>query len=132
MVMNIGQFKEKNYVAVADDIAAVVNASVPSGVKVIFETCMLNENETIDACILSVLSGATFVKTSTGFNTGGATPEAIDIMLATVGHSAQVKVSGGVRDYPTAMKFLKVGVERIGTSSGIGIVNGGTPTGSGY
>ena len=130
--MNVGKFKDKDYVAVADDIAAVVDASAPSGVKVIFETCLLNEQEIIDASILSVLAGATFVKTSTGFNKGGATPEAIDAMIATVGHAAQVKASGGVRDYAMAMKYLKIGVQRIGTSSGVAIIKGAAPTAGSY
>lgn len=131
MVMNIGAFKDGNYRAVYEDIAAVVEASAPAIVKVIFETCLLSREETIDACILSVAAGAAFVKTSTGFNKGGATPEAIDAMLATVGNEAQVKASGGVRDRASVLAYITAGVRRIGTSSGVAIV-AGKPAGSGY
>ena len=131
MVMNIGAFKDGNYKLVYDDIAAVVEASAPAIVKVIFETCLLTRDDCIDACILSVAAGAHFVKTSTGFNKGGATPEMIDAMLATVGNEALVKASGGVRDGAAAAAYISAGVSRIGTSSGIAIISG-AKSGGGY
>lgn len=132
MVMNVGAMKDKNYQAVYEDIKAVKTACGPQVVlKVIFETCLLTEEQILDASILSVAAGAEYVKTSTGFSTGGATPEAIDIMLAVVGKSAKVKASGGVRDRDASQQYVSIGVERIGTSSGIAIVTGGAG-GSGY
>ncbi|AAZ12632.1 deoxyribose-phosphate aldolase, putative [Trypanosoma brucei brucei TREU927] len=123
MVINVGAVKERNYCLVYSDIKAVVDACGHNvTTKVIFETCLLTPEEIIDCCILSVAAGASFVKTSTGFNIGGATPEAVDMMLATVGNEAKVKVSGGVRDRETALQYVKVGVSRIGTSSGIAII----------
>lgn len=125
MVMNVGAMVEKDYKAVLQDIRAVKAAcGSTAALKVIFETCLLKEEDIIDACILSVAAGAEFVKTSTGFSTGGATPEAIDIMLAVVGNAASVKASGGVRDVVSVSQYISVGVQRIGTSSGIAIVTG--------
>lgn len=125
MVMNVGALKDNDYKAVYDDIKAVKDACSSKAIlKVILETCLLNRDEIIDASILSVAAGAEFVKTSTGFSTGGATPEAIDTMLAVVGNTASVKASGGVKDNSTAAQYISVGVKRIGTSSGIAIVEG--------
>ncbi|ESL12086.1 deoxyribose-phosphate aldolase [Trypanosoma rangeli SC58] len=124
MVLNVGALKDKNFRFVLEDIRAVLAVCPPHvTTKVIFETCLLTEEEIIDSAIISVAAGATFVKTSTGFNRGGgATPEAIDIMLAVVGRAAKVKASGGVRDWSTALQYVKAGVARLGTSSGIAIV----------
>lgn len=121
-VINVAQLKSKNYKYIYDEIKAIVDAC-PSNVtvKVIFEVCLLSSDEIIDAAILSVAAGAHFVKTSTGFSTGGATPQAIDIMLTVVGKSALVKASGGVRDRETALQYLRAGVRRIGTSASIAI-----------
>lgn len=131
MVMNVGAFKDGDLSAVYEDIKMVVEASSPGIVKVIFESCLLSLDEVIDASILSVAAGAHFVKTSTGFNKGGATPEAIDAMLAVVGNEAEVKASGGVRDAPAALAYISAGVTRIGTSSGVAIVSGKAQT-TGY
>lgn len=131
MVMNVGAMKDKNYRLVYEDIKAVVDASAPGTVKVIFETCLLTQTEIADACILSVAAGAAFVKTSTGFNKAGATPEGIDLMLAIVGNEAEVKASGGVRDFASAAAYISAGVTRIGTSSGVAIIAGKQVT-SGY
>lgn len=132
MVMNVGAMKEKNYKGVYDDIKAVKEAcGAKALLKVIFETCLLTEEEIIDASILSIAAGAEFIKTSTGFSTRGATPEAIDIMLAVAGNMASVKASGGVRDPSSAQQYVMAGVKRIGTSSGIAIVAGGASS-SGY
>nr|CCC91653.1 putative deoxyribose-phosphate aldolase [Trypanosoma congolense IL3000] len=125
MVMNVGALQDGNYRVVYDDIRAVVGACGPHvTTKVILETCLLTREQIIDSCILSVAAGASYVKTSTGFGKGGATPESIDIMLATVGNAAKVKASGGVRDRAMALEFVKAGVSRIGTSNGIAIISG--------
>jgi deoxyribose-phosphate aldolase len=129
MVMNVGAMKDGDYELVYKDIKAVVDASAPAVVKVIFESCLLTADEVMDASIMSVAAGAHFVKTSTGFNKGGATPEAIDIMLAVVGNEAKVKASGGVRTAPDALAYITAGVARIGTSSGIAIVTGAQSSG---
>ncbi|GET85969.1 deoxyribose-phosphate aldolase, putative [Leishmania tarentolae] len=125
MVINVGALKSKCYADVFKDIKGVCDVCANAGAvsKVILETCLLSEEEIMDVCIMSVAAGATFVKTSTGFSTKGATPEAVDIMLAVVGNAALVKVSGGVRDRSTAMQYIEAGVRRIGTSSGIAIVS---------
>ncbi|RNF26737.1 deoxyribose-phosphate aldolase [Trypanosoma conorhini] len=123
MVINVGALKDKDYRFVLEDIKAVLAVCPPHvTTKVIFETCLLTEEEIIDCAIMSVAAGATFVKTSTGFNSGGATPEAIDVMLAVVGRAARVKASGGVRDWVTALQYVKAGVARLGTSNGVAIV----------
>ncbi|KAK7201427.1 deoxyribose-phosphate aldolase [Novymonas esmeraldas] len=125
MVMNVGALKSKRYRDVFTDVKGVcdVCARASAVSKVILETCLLSDEEIIDACIVCVAAGATFVKTSTGFSTTGATPEAVDIMLAVVGNQAEVKASGGVRDRSTALQYVRAGVRRIGTSSGIAIVS---------
>nr|BAQ25457.1 deoxyribose-phosphate aldolase [Diplonema papillatum] len=131
MVLNIGQLLDGNYSAVLADIKAVVEAAAQkkATVKVIFETCLLTDEQIIDASILSAVAGARFVKTSTGFSKGGATPAAVDIMKTVVGDACLVKASGGVRDLETAIRYIEAGTDRIGTSSGIAIVKGGTAKG---
>ncbi|KAL7698056.1 deoxyribose-phosphate aldolase [Lotmaria passim] len=125
MVINVGKLKSKNYRYVYEDIKAVcdVCAAAKAVSKVILETCLLTEEEIIDGSILCVAAGATFVKTSTGFSTSGSTPEVVDVMLAVVGNAALVKAAGGVRDRSTALQYVRAGVRRIGTSSGIAIVS---------
>ena len=123
MVINIGALKSGNEEFVLSDIKAVVEAAGESTVKVIIETCLLTKEEKIKACQLSVEAGAAFVKTSTGFSTGGATVEDVKLMKETVGDAALVKASGGVRDTATALKMIEAGASRIGTSSGIKIVS---------
>ena len=130
MVLNVGALKEGDLQTVYDDIVEVVRASGSAKVKVIFETCLLNMTQVIDASVITVLANAAYVKTSTGFSTGGATLPVVDAMKATVGDACLVKASGGVRDAATADKYLALGVSRIGTSSGIAIVSG--KTGNGY
>lgn len=123
MVINIGYLKSKKYEEVKEDIEAVVNAAKGKAhVKVIIETCLLTNEEKVIACQLSVQAGADFVKTSTGFSTGGAKVEDVKLMKETVGDKAKVKASGAVRDYETAVAMIEAGAERIGTSSGIKIV----------
>lgn len=124
MVINIGALKDENYEAVLHDIETVVNAAGDVPVKVIIETSLLTKGEKIKACELAKKAGAAFVKTSTGFSTGGATIEDIRLMRATVGPEMGVKASGGVRNYEDAKAMIEAGATRIGASSGIEIVKG--------
>ena len=124
MVINVGALKEKNYDLFKEDIEAVVNAAKGKAiVKVIIETCLLTDEEKVKACEISKEAKADFVKTSTGFSSGGATKEDIALMRKTVGESLGVKASGGVRDYKTAMDMVNAGASRIGASASISIVN---------
>jgi len=122
MVINVGALKDKNYDFVLQDIKAVVNASKPAIVKVILETCLLTDDEKVKACELSVEAGADFVKTSTGFSTGGATATDIALMRKTVGKDIGVKASGGVRTKSDAVIMIEAGASRIGASASIIIV----------
>lgn len=119
MVMNVGKFLTGDFDLVQRDIAAVVNEAQPRGVlvKVILETCFLNPEQIARACVIARNAHADFVKTSTGFADGGATPEAIAIMVRTVGNTMGVKASGGVRNYETACNYLKQGCTRLGVAS---------------
>lgn len=120
MVINIGALKNKEYDIVEQDIAAVVKASHPKAiVKIIIETCLLTDEEIVKACELSVSANADFVKTSTGFSTGGATPKDVKLMKDTVKDNAFVKASGGVRSKEDAFTMIEMGADRLGTSSGI-------------
>jgi deoxyribose-phosphate aldolase len=122
MVINIGALKSQNYKTVEEDIRAVKAAAGKALVKVIIETCLLTDEEKIKACELALNAGAHFVKTSTGFSTGGATIGDVALMRKTVGDKAGVKASGGIRDYKTCLTMIQAGATRIGTSSGIKIV----------
>ncbi|HEL9633977.1 TPA: deoxyribose-phosphate aldolase [Streptococcus suis] len=124
MVINIGALKSKNDELVFEDIQAVVAASGDKLVKVIIETCLLTEEEKVKACQLSKEAGADFVKTSTGFSTGGATVEDVALMRKTVGPDMGVKASGGARSYEDAIAFIEAGATRIGASSGVAIMKG--------
>lgn len=125
MVINIGALKEGDHQLVENDIKAVVNACEGKAiVKVIIETCLLTDYEKRKACELSMSAGAHFVKTSTGFSTGGATVEDVALMKSVVGSNLEVKASGGVRDRETALLMIEAGATRIGTSSGIKIIEG--------
>ncbi len=120
MVINIGALKSKDYKLVLEDIQAVKQAAGEKIVKVIIECCYLTLEEKITACILSKSAGADFVKTSTGFGTGGATIEDVYLMKKTVGDML-VKAAGGIRDLETAIKMVEAGADRLGTSSGVNI-----------
>ncbi|KAB0443485.1 deoxyribose-phosphate aldolase [Lysinibacillus fusiformis] len=125
MVINIGALKDKNYDLVQADIAAVVEAAKGSAlVKVIIESCLLTDEEKVKACELAVAAGADYVKTSTGFSTGGATAADIAIMRKTVGPDLGVKASGGVRSLEDMKSMVEAGATRIGASSGVAIMNG--------
>lgn len=125
MVINIGALKDKDDELVKRDIEAVVNAASNKALtKVIIETSLLTEEEKVRACELAVQAGADYVKTSTGFSTGGATVEDITLMRKTVGPTIGVKASGGVRDTKGADALIAAGATRIGASSGVAIVKG--------
>lgn len=129
MVINIGALKDKNDALVERDVRAVVEAAKGKAlVKIIIETCLLTEEEKVRACELSVKAGAHFVKTSTGFSTGGATVEDVALMRKTVGPNIGVKASGGVRDEKGMDAMIEAGATRIGTSSGVALVSGKTAT----
>ncbi|MFG0213055.1 deoxyribose-phosphate aldolase [Brevibacillus porteri] len=132
MVLNVGALKSGDLETVKKDIAAVKQAAGDILLKVILETCLLTEEEKVVACKLSVEAGADYVKTSTGFSTGGATVEDISLMRKTVGPNVGVKASGGVRDGEAAVAMIEAGASRVGTSSGVSIVTGAKTTGSGY
>ncbi|MFD3158374.1 deoxyribose-phosphate aldolase [Haloimpatiens sp. FM7330] len=123
MVINIGALKDKKYDVVREDIKAVVDAAKGKALlKVIIETCLLTDEEKVKACEISKETGADFVKTSTGFSTGGAKVEDVALMRKTVGKEMGVKASGAIRDYKTAMNMIEAGANRIGASAGIKIV----------
>lgn len=122
MVMNLGKAKAGDWKAVEADIEAVVKASKPAIVKVIIETCYLDSGEKIEACKAAQSAGANFVKTSTGFGTGGATTEDVSLMKATVGSSMKVKASGGIKTRSDALAMLNAGADRIGASAGVSIL----------
>ena len=129
MVIAIGALKEKNYDNVRKDIHAVVTAARGALVKVIIETSLLSEDEKRIACALAVEGGAHFVKTSTGFNGGGATVADIQLMRSVVGPNIGVKASGGVKSIEQALALIAAGANRIGTSSGVALVQGKAVTG---
>lgn len=128
-VINIGALKSRNFDLVERDIRAVVEAAKGTLVKVIIETCLLTDDEKVRACQLAQKAGADFVKTSTGFSTGGATVEDIALMRKTVGPDMGVKASGGARSYEDALAFIKAGATRIGASSGVAIMEGDVANG---
>ncbi|MEE0420283.1 MAG: deoxyribose-phosphate aldolase [Lachnospiraceae bacterium] len=120
MVLNVGSLKEKNYDYVLEDILAVRQAAGEDTVlKVIIETCLLTDEEKRKACELSVEAGADYVKTSTGFSTGGATVDDVRLMKETVGARAKVKASGGIRTGQQARELIAAGADRIGTGNGV-------------
>ncbi|ASJ13456.1 deoxyribose-phosphate aldolase [Thermococcus thioreducens] len=133
MVINIGALKDKDYEYVKRDIEEVVRVAHERGavVKVILETCYLTEEEKVKACELAKEAGADFVKTSTGFGTGGATVEDVKLMREVVGQEMGVKAAGGIRTYEQALAMIEAGATRIGTSSGVKIVEGARDAGSG-
>ena len=122
MVINIGAVKEGNDAFVEEDIRAVVEASKPAIVKVIIETCLLTDEEKVRACELSEKAGAAFVKTSTGFSTGGANAADIALMRKTVGDRLQVKASGGIHTPEEAQVLIEAGADRIGASTGVALL----------
>lgn len=123
MVLNIGALKAGDLTTVENDIAAVREASKYIVLKVIFENCYLTDEEKRTACKICLDAKVDFIKTSTGFGTGGATIEDVKLMKEEVGHQVKIKASGGIRDQETALQYIHLGIDRIGTSSGIQIIN---------
>lgn len=124
MVINIGAIKSTDYKTVYEDIRAVVEVSKPYKVKVIIETSSLDHDQKVIACALSKAAGAAFVKTSTGFGTGGATVEDIKLMRMIVGNDMEVKASGGIRTKEDAEAMIQAGANRVGASASVAIVTG--------
>ena len=122
MVINVGFLKSGMTDEVLEDIKAVRKACEGHTLKVIIETCLLSDEEKRIACELSEKAGADYVKTSTGFSTGGATVEDVRLMRSVVGDRLGVKASGGIRDYKTALAMIEAGASRIGASAGVRIV----------
>lgn len=132
MVINIGDALDEEWDAVHDEIQTLAASAHANGaiLKVIFETCFLSDDQIIKACQASASGCADFVKTSTGFGTGGATIENVRLMSETVAGKCQVKASGGIRDRDTAIAMIRAGATRLGTSSGVAIVKGETTASS--
>ena len=125
MVINVGAIKSKDWQLVKRDVEAVVAAARgKAGVKVILETCLLTDEEIVKACTICKMVGADFVKTSTGYSKGGATPEVVALMRKVVGPDMGVKASGGVRTYEDAIAMIAAGANRLGASAGISIIAG--------
>lgn len=123
MVLNVGALKSGDFKAAQEDIQAVRQAAGPERIlKVIIETCLLTDKEKMLACKIAMSADADFVKTSTGFSSGGATIGDVRLMKQTVGDTMQVKASGGIKDWDTAAAMIRAGASRIGTSSGVTIL----------
>ena len=123
MVMNVGRFKDGDHDYIVREIRDVLEAADDRIVKVIFETCLLSDDEIKKACQLVVQAQAHFVKTSTGFGSAGATIEHVKLMRKTVGQFAGVKAAGGIRDAAGALAMIEAGATRLGTSGGVAIVS---------
>lgn len=124
MVIDIGALKAGLEDGVCEDVKAVVDAAGDVPVKVILETCCLTEEEKIAACRIAAKAGACFVKTSTGFGTGGATPEDVALMKANIPPHMKVKASGGMRSWQDALPCIEAGADRLGVSASIAILEG--------
>jgi deoxyribose-phosphate aldolase len=122
MVLNVSALKSGNHSLVSEEIGRVVVASAGRTVKVILETCFLTEEEKVLACRLAESSGAHFVKTSTGFGSGGATVADVRLLRRSIGPHMQVKASGGIRDRQTALAMIEAGASRIGASASVAIL----------
>ena len=122
MVINIGWLKSGEFDLAKDEIAQIKKAIGDKILKVIIETCYLTTEEKQKACQLAIEAKADFVKTSTGFGSGGATFEDVELMKNSVDDKAKIKASGGIKDRETALRYIKLGASRLGTSSGISIV----------
>ncbi|MCF7560158.1 deoxyribose-phosphate aldolase [Sabulilitoribacter multivorans] len=126
MVINLGLLKSKDYDDVLEDIKAVKNIMPNNILKVILETCYLVDNEIIKASEIAIQAGADFLKTSTGFGSGGATIHDVKLMQNVAKNKVGIKASGGIKDAETALEYINIGVNRLGTSSGVSIVTGKT------
>lgn len=123
MVINVGMAKQHNYDYIEKEINEIVKVSGGRTVKVIIETCYLTDEEKKEVCIRATAAKATFVKTSTGFGTGGATPDDVKLMKESISEDMFVKASGGVRNYEDLQAMVAAGASRIGASSGVAIMN---------
>lgn len=130
MVLNIGRLKDKDYAYVINEIKMVKKACGEHVLKVIIETCLLTDEEKVAACVCILNAGADFVKTSTGFSTAGATFHDVEILKKAVGNKCFVKAAGGVKTHEDFLKMIELGADRIGTSSGVKLLN--KETGEGY
>lgn len=125
MVLNVGALKDGDLKTIEADIRAVRQAATgPTVLKVIIETCLLTDSEKTTACEIAKQVGADFVKTSTGFSSGSATVEDVALMRQIVGPEMGIKASGGIKDWETAVAMIHAGADRLGTSSGVVIVEG--------
>lgn len=129
IVINLGALKSGDYALVRRDVEGVVRAAKPKDVatKVIIEACFLTDEEKVKACTIAREAGADFVKTSTGFGSGGATVHDVELMRRTVGREMRVKSAGGIRTFEQAMSMIEAGATRIGASAGVAIVEGYKP-----
>ncbi|WP_445736758.1 deoxyribose-phosphate aldolase [Mariniflexile sp.] len=132
MVLNVGLLKSGDFDAVLKDMESVKKCMPHLILKVILETCYLEELEIIKASELAIQSAADFIKTSTGFGSRGATVQDVEIMKKAAKGQAKIKASGGIKDYQTALEYINLGVERLGTSSGIAILTGEASTENNY
>lgn len=132
MVLDIGALREGDLARVQEDMRAVRAACSGKVLKVILETALLNDTQKEAACRIAVEVGADFVKTSTGFSTGGATIEDVRLMRRIVGDALGVKASGGIRDAKTALAMVEAGASRIGASASVAIVSGASEAAAGY
>lgn len=130
MVINIGELKARNFSYLIDEISQIKKACGDKILKVIIETCLLTDTEKMEMCRVVTLSGADFIKTSTGFSTGGATFDDVKLMRDSCDPSVKVKAAGGISSLEDAQKFLDLGVDRLGTSRVVKIVK--NEKGSGY
>ncbi len=128
MVVRVSALKERDYSVLLEEMEAVRDeiqkSPRPITLKVILETALLTDEEKVAGCILAKAAGADFVKTSTGFGPGGATPEDVRLLKQAVGEGMGVKAAGGIRDYETAVRMIEAGADRIGTRSGVEIFEG--------
>jgi deoxyribose-phosphate aldolase len=129
MVINLGWVKDKKFDLIEDEIRDLKEACGSNILKVIIETCFLTEEEKIKMCEVVTKAGADFIKTSTGFGTGGATKEDLELFAKHVGPNVKIKAAGGVRDLETAETFINIGASRLGTSSIVKIINNEEVTG---
>lgn len=131
MVIHIGALKDKRYQEIEDEIRAVHKACNGKTLKVIIETCLLTEEEKIKMCEIVTKAGAEYIKTSTGFSTGGATFDDVELMRKYVGADVKIKAAGGISSFDDADKFMNLGADRLGTSRLVKIMKN-TDTGAGY
>ncbi|MGL4676519.1 MAG: deoxyribose-phosphate aldolase [Brevinema sp.] len=126
IVINIGMLKDKKYALILDEIRQIKLAMGTKLLKVIIETCLLTQDEIQKMCHIIIDSGAEYIKTSTGFSTGGAIKEDLELMLHETQGKILVKAAGGIKDQKTALEYINMGVMRLGTSSGVALVNNST------